>query len=105
MLKYFVVLMLLCCTACAWEDKSVAGQKFKVTYSVTYNAITLERAAELERLIKQFCKDACTVLTDVNKVDEVMYLYGGDTTTIPNYVITDISDADVLIGETKEDLE
>ena len=46
-------------------------QKFEVVYTITYNAITLEEAADKEILIKKRFKDACKVETDVDKPSEL----------------------------------
>ena len=44
-------------------------KQFEVTFKVTYNSITLERAAELEQAFRTLYKDACKVDVDVKKVD------------------------------------
>lgn len=44
------------------------AQKFKVTYTVTYNAVTLAKAAELEEKIKKENKDGCNVKVKVSPV-------------------------------------
>jgi len=39
----------------------IQPKKFEVTYTVKYNAITLERASDLEKMFRELYKDACKV--------------------------------------------
>ena len=74
------------------EDKPVDFQKFKVIYKVQYNAITLERATELEKLIKQFCKDACSVKIVIDKEEQITTYIDGSSVmewqADPQFIIT-----------------
>lgn len=57
-------------------------QKFKVTYKVTYNSISLEDASKIEKRVRAEHKEACTVKVKVEESN-------GFTTTIRDgaYVI------------------
>ena len=43
------------------------AQKFEVTYTITYNSVTLSEAAELEEKIREEHKDACKVSVAVKE--------------------------------------
>ena len=72
------------------EVKAKNTQKFKVTYSIVYNAISLTRAAILEDLIKAKHSTACKVDVKVEKIkpmagiitDDQIITFG-DLITIP----------------------
>lgn len=44
--------------------------KVEVTYSVTYNAITLEKAAQLEKHFRNGYKDACKVDVKIEIIEK-----------------------------------
>ena len=44
-------------------------QKFKVTYTVIYNALTLKEASRIETQIKGNHKNACRIKTKVDSAD------------------------------------
>lgn len=71
----------------AWDDAGKPVPKtFEVTFSITFNAIPLEQAARLERVIRGEYKKACKVDVQVKEVQRsiggwtasgsVMYLNG-----------------------------
>jgi len=45
--------------------KRVKGQNFKVTYTITYNSITLQEAADLEKAIRASHRKACKIEVDL----------------------------------------
>lgn len=61
-----LIFILLLIPVMAFTDHK--PKQFTVTFSVTYNAITLERAAELEQAFRTLYKDACKIDVDVKKV-------------------------------------
>ena len=46
----------------------IQPKKFEVIYTVKYNAITLERASDLEKMFRELYKDACNVDVIVKEV-------------------------------------
>ena len=44
------------------------AQKFKVTYTITFNELTLQEASRLEKVIKQDYSDACEIDVSLEKV-------------------------------------
>lgn len=62
-----VALMLLLCTIANADSEA---QKFEVTFTVTYNAISLEDAAKKEKEFREQFKDACKVDISIKKVTE-----------------------------------
>ena len=82
------------------EEKEVKQQRFKVIFKIQYNAITLEKAAELEKLIKQFSKDACSVEIEVDKEDQtVSYSNGTIEWEVPQdwYILTPSTDGAITV--------
>ena len=55
-----IILTLLFCNTCYAELEGKPTQK-EVKFTITYNSITLERATELEKVIRQSFKDACSL--------------------------------------------
>src|SRR5574340_1658596 len=47
-------------------------QKFKTTFSITYNAITLEQASTIEKKIKNEFGDACNVEIKVENTENLI---------------------------------
>jgi len=69
-------------------------QKFEVTFTITYNAITLSEATRLEKVIRNDFSDACKVKTKLEETDDCLYFTADnvilDTITTPStYSITD----------------
>jgi len=65
------------------------AQEFEVTYTITYNSLTLSEAAELEEKIRKEHKDACKVNISVKEsnsypvsslIDSIFYAPGYRTT-------------------------
>ena len=46
----------------------IQPKKFEVTYIVKYNAITLERASDLEKIFRELYKNACNVDLKIKEV-------------------------------------
>ena len=63
------IFVLMASVVCA---KEIAPQKFQVRYTITYNSLTLEEAAEREMLIKKYNKDACRIRIDVENESNVL---------------------------------
>ena len=66
MLVLMLVGLVFCFGAIAKDFKA---SKFKVTYEIVYNAITLDEAAAIERNIKKRFDDACKVNVEVKKIE------------------------------------
>jgi len=66
-----MLLLLMVFTVTASVDQK--PQKFEVTFKVTYNAITLEKAAELERIFKKQFSDACKVVLEVKETSTLVF--------------------------------
>lgn len=47
-------------------------QRFKVTYTITYNTITLSQADSLEQLLKSKFKDACSININLDNASPVL---------------------------------
>ncbi len=63
-------LVFICTCSEAEEKKEIVPKKFQATFTVRYNAITLDEAAKREMVFRELYADACKV--DV-KVEEVSY--------------------------------
>ena len=61
----FLIVVLYVCVLPAGEKPE--AQKFEVTYTITYNSVTLSEAAELEEKIREEHKDACKVSVAVKE--------------------------------------
>lgn len=64
---FLITLLLMFCFLLGAEAVNKSAQKFEVEYTIIYNAITLEEAADKEILIKKRFKDACEVNIEVKK--------------------------------------
>lgn len=62
-MKSIIVLLLIVLSSVAISD----GKKFTVTFTVTYNTISLEDAAKKESVFRELYKDACTVDVSVKE--------------------------------------
>ena len=69
MKKLFVALamVLLLVVPLSAGDKKFEPQKFQVTYKITYNSMTLEEAAEMEKVVKATHKGACSIKVTVEE--------------------------------------
>ncbi len=65
---------------CYAEVKQDA-QKFKVIYTITYNAQTLGEAARMETVVKSKFKDACSAKVEIKVLEEGI-VTGGTFTII-----------------------
>ena len=63
-----VLLSMFCLTGNAEVNQD--PQKFEVTYTIVYNAISLEEAADKEVLLKKRFKDACSVKVKAKAVKD-----------------------------------
>jgi len=66
-MKKLIALFFLAVLLTASTDKK--PQEFEVTFTVTYNSITLQRAAELEKIFRDKFGDACKVEVTVKKIE------------------------------------
>ena len=66
-MKKLIALFFITVLLTASTDKK--PQEFEVTYTVTYNSITLQRAAELEKIFRGKFGDACKVEVTVKKIE------------------------------------
>jgi hypothetical protein len=62
-MKTLLVVLLLALSVNAIGE----GKKFQVTFTVTYNSMTLEQAAKKEQVFRDLFKDACTVDVSVKE--------------------------------------
>lgn len=65
-----IVIFIGCVNLILYADEKppVPQKEFTVTYTVTYNSVTLEEASKLEMQIKKENKDACTVDVTVKEI-------------------------------------
>ena len=49
-------------------ELSQETKKYQVVYTLTYNAISLEEAGEIEMMIQRLMKEACILKTEIGKV-------------------------------------
>lgn len=85
MKRMLIFALLVVCAALFAADKS--PQKFNVTFTITYNELTLDQAAELEKeVLKQHAK-ACEIGVGVNNIQRIHNTYSfTDTVQIaPRY--------------------
>ena len=64
-------------TSYANENANENASEFKVTYSIVFNSINLQQAAEKEKEIRKIFKDACKIeikLEGVQESDQNVYL-------------------------------
>lgn len=69
-----IILFLSCCTFCTIayaEDKKQEPKKFKVIFTVQYNAITLADAAKREKAFRALYKEACKVDVKLSEIDSL----------------------------------
>ena len=64
-MKTIIIFLMLLMIGIAGEKPE--AQKFEVTYTITYNSVTLSEAAELEEKIREEHKDACKVSVAVKE--------------------------------------
>ena len=74
--------------------KEFEAQKFKTTFIIQFNAITLEEAARLEVVIKNKFKDACKIKVELDKA--------GSTITGGALICDDGSNSAVWITDAVE---
>jgi len=55
----------------ASDEKKQDAQRFKVTFTITYNEATLAEAAELERVVREQHAKACAVDVGVESLTQV----------------------------------
>ena len=66
----FVIIGLLVCST-AFAQIKQEPQKFETRYTVTYNSISLEEAAKLEKRIKSEHMDACVVEVELDEEEGI----------------------------------
>ena len=66
-MKKIILTIALFCLVVVYADQG-GSQKFQVTYSITFNSITLGEAAAWEKKMGELFKDACKIEVDVEKV-------------------------------------
>ncbi len=71
MKKVLLVVVLLVCfvVSSVYAELKKEAQKFKVIYSITYNAVTMEEAARLEKTIREKFEDACSLDISTKSID------------------------------------
>lgn len=79
-MKLFIIgLGLLVCNI-AYADLEDKPAKFKTTFNITYNEITLQEANNIEAQIRKQHKKACTLKTNLNNTDNYgsLFITAGD---------------------------
>ena len=61
---------LIILSSTAFAEIKQEPKKFSVTFSVTYNTLTLVEAAEKEAILKQVGKEACTFKVELKEIVE-----------------------------------
>ncbi len=74
--KLIIMLVLFSILLTASTDKK--PKQFKVTFTVTYNSITLTKAAELEKVFRDRFSDACNVDIKLEETTGIIF-YSGTT--------------------------
>ena len=70
-------------------DEKPEQKKFEVTFTVKYNAITLQEASDLEAKFRELYKDACVVDVVVKEAGFISYGYLQLGSAINSTAITD----------------
>jgi hypothetical protein len=81
-LTMFIVL--LSTSAVATEEKAEEPVKYEVTIAVTYNAVTADEAAKIQRAALMTHKDACSVEVKSTKAVSGFFFTIGSTTITSN---------------------
>ncbi len=72
--KLIIMLVLFSILLTASTDKK--PKQFKVTLTVTYNSITLAKAAELEKIFRDRFSDACNVDIKLEETTGIIFYSG-----------------------------
>ena len=81
-----IIMAIVLYSAVSFAELSQEATKHKVTFTLTFNALTLDEAADKEALIQKRFKDACILKTKVEEVaTDGQYFY---ISTDDNYTIT-----------------
>ena len=75
-MKKIIVLLLVIFASLGAEIKQ-ESQRFKVTYTITYNSITLAQADSLEKAVKSKFKSACGVNIGIEPVSSGSLIING----------------------------
>ena len=67
-------LILALCLPIIPAEKEVECKKFEVKFIITYNALTLQQAADMEKSIRKQFDDACKVNVKVDEASRTVYL-------------------------------
>lgn len=72
------LLFLASCSIVKADNDKIKTKKFQVTFTVQYNAITLQDAAEKEFMFRKLYKDACIVDVELTKESSGLVLTSSD---------------------------
>lgn len=65
-------------------------QKFKAVFTITYNEVTLEQAAKIEKILKKINAKACKVETEIvedNNDGDILFYHGGSVLLDDNFTL------------------
>ena len=82
-----LLVMFIVISALTVQAKEQVKQKFKTTFTITFNEMTLDEAAAMEWRIKSMYEDACKIDVELEKVEgEIIWFdaTGTDTIEIPH---------------------
>jgi len=65
------LMLLLLLAVPLYGDVNKEAQKFTLTVTITYNAVTLEEATKIEAQVRRNHVDACKVILDVIRAEAV----------------------------------
>ena len=68
-------LILALCLPIIPAEKEVECKKFEVKFIITYNALTLQQAADMEKSIRKQFNDACKVNVKINETSSQITWY------------------------------
>jgi len=69
MKKLSIILIVLLSSLLIASDKQ--PKKFKVTYSITFNEVTLEKAAQIEKEISKQFGESCEIKIELSAIKDV----------------------------------
>ncbi len=66
----------------ASDEKKQDAQRFKVTFTITYNQLTLAEAAELEKVVREQHAKACAVVVGVESLVSTPTVWWGNVDSV-----------------------
>ena len=71
-MKKVILLICMCLLVSGMAiARDFEAKKFKTTFTVVFNAMTLEESARMETVIKKKFSDACSIDVELEKIDDI----------------------------------